>query len=164
MKGGRFNFRKALLWICGIVIVGLVALIVAPGNIEGIYSSQDSGCGCGHERFMRIHDGNIFLYETGHPPAHWGGSYDDNGDGTVAGLNIFGNPVLFEPKLFFVRTLRTNSGASGWDFRSFPTEEIQDAIRHHNIKKTVVSKSGVKEIEIYDSDMRFIERKPFSKP
>jgi len=67
MKAVQFNFRKALLWIC--VIVGLVALIVAPGNIEGIFSSRDSHCGCGHRQFLRVHAGNVFLYETGHPPA-----------------------------------------------------------------------------------------------
>ncbi|MGY8640582.1 MAG: hypothetical protein ACKVJU_05735 [Verrucomicrobiales bacterium] len=72
--------------------------------------------------------------------------------------------MLLEAKLLFVRILQSDDDASGWNFRSYPTEEIQDAVRRQNIKKTVASKSGVKEIEIYDSDMRFIERKPFSKP
>ena len=159
MKAGRLNFRKALIWIGGVILVGLVALIFAPGNIEGVYSDRESQCMCGHRFFIRFHEGNVLLYNTGHPPANWVGTYHENDDRTVSSELFGGGSMLSEPGLLFLRRLESTDHKSGWDFRAVLTAEVRDAIQHRNIEKVVVSKIGLEQIEVYDSDLQLIERK-----
>jgi hypothetical protein len=139
----KFTIRllKATLWV-GFAAALLIGYGFLPGKIEGNYRGVQ--CGCDSVNFMRLTDGKILLYSSGHPPAQLIGRYSVAEDGA---FDLFLYPTKegelekffarVDPRRFFAKVLDTDGYGTGWNWKRPLLGEARKAFEEQEVEQTL---------------------------
>jgi len=135
--------RAAL--IVGVLLACVVGYGFLPGRIEGNYRGVE--CMCDSVNFMRIADGRVVLYSSGHPPAELIGHYVTGEDGAVDIYmlpNQMGDPdrltLRAYPRRFFTKIVKVDGSYEGWDWKRPLVGEARRAFDEQEVVKTEITR------------------------
>ena len=146
------------------IFVALILVVIVgflPGSEEGIYRNRSMNCMCDSVNFFQLREGKVLSYASAHPPADLVGRYEIGDDGFV---NIYINPPSaekgeslfsrFKPRLLFTEFEKPDGNKNEWYLKLGASQEIERALKEHEIKSSVLRKDGTWENTYYDSSFR----------